>query len=510
MLTLFNRWKLSRMMQKSNHFFEDFWPASVLSMERVQKGYLMTHQGLIRNSEVASHIISPQSFDLQTFEFLKLFKMMGENRFRRLARQFVQEWILQSSSLKSSFVHHPVVIAQRLSNWAGFFHFFGQSADDHFQKVFFQSFAHQYFFLRKKQPFLKDPIERLVVLKSLLSGSYGYPQLHKQFESFLRLFKQIWAQLDETTSPIRSTWEMVLLVKHLIELEMMLKQKNLIVPSWITQILQKKIPLIRFLRHGDGSLTNFVGLPSEPIYEICRLTLNENTIDMILSFSEVFSQPTLLGEAGGLVRSTHGINTLILNTQPSWHHLQYLTSSSSPILGGHGLGFAQFEWSRGKNRLIQLADCVVQGEDGMDFSIQWKKARSHFEQKEGYIKLDTEILGSVFRSSKMNFGLSRTLYWTPEHHLKGEDQIELPSAVIVAFRFVFDPLVKVSPHGPNSFLVTFSSQGEELVWWLQGNHFEELLYQQWQEYPVVLFLQTLPAYHSHRFEWRLLNQNRIS
>jgi uncharacterized heparinase superfamily protein len=218
--------------------------------------------------QIANPINEKNIIILQTFDILKPLRAIGDNVSRKLARQFIVNWINAHQTIFHKYWRgagwQPDLVGYRIANWAINYMFFGYSADEEFRKLFSNSFIHQTCHLIKVYKSLSEPITKFRALKGIIFGIYLIPKASKYFDGFIKEYEKLAefiAQdaLNEGNALSFYPANVFILLKDMIEVKSLLKPANYSVDK-LQSAIQTLSLIIRLLRHSDGGLSNFHGL----------------------------------------------------------------------------------------------------------------------------------------------------------------------------------------------------------------------------------------------------------
>jgi uncharacterized heparinase superfamily protein len=407
-----------------NHkFYKDFYPSIEDSWtgprERIlplQSGHIMTNQGILTLDEVQSYPESQLPFDIQSLDILRSFKQSGDNVYRRLARILVLKDIPQ----------HPLVAGKRLSNFVGFFDFFGQSSDEHFKKKFFKILKNHYRYAKKHYN-SRPSLERIFILFGLLCVSGSYEFLKYNFKKFLKLYEKDLDYILKST--IQCAYLYTLLLKDLIHIKSFFKRQK--EPSFIRKAIEKMTPLIRLMRHGDGELSKFeISLPIF-IKKMYTSIINHSFVDELLSLSDSSTAP--LSYIDGMYRFALKPGLFLVNTSKRFHHDAYCAGDGHPYM--------QFEWSCGKHRIIKISDVILQNQDGYNLTDDFLHPHIDVNMKDHNV-----LLTGDFHATHVS--MRRMLFFSDKGHVSCEDHVFSHAPFLFAARFVVneDVHLKISSH----------------------------------------------------------------
>ncbi len=456
-----------------NHkFYKDFHPAIEDSWtgpkERIlplQKGHVMTNQGLLTLDEIQFYTDNELPFDVQTLDILRSFKQNGDNVYRRLARLLVLK----------NIPSHPIIAGKRLSNFVGFFDFFGQSSDDHFKRKFFKVVKDHYHYAKKcytKRP----PIERIFILFGLLCVSGSYEFLANDFKKFLKIYEKDLNHILSTT--VQCAYLYTLILKDIIHLKSFFKKQK--EPSFIQKSIEKMTPFIRLMRHGDGELSKFETPLPVFIEKMYASIMNHSFVDELLSLSD--SSATPLSSIDGMYRFTLKPGLFLVNTSKRFHRDAHCAGDGHPYM--------QFEWSSGKHRIIKISDIILQNQDGYNLTDDF--LHPHIDVN---IKDHNVLLTGDFHATHAS--MRRLLFFSDKGHVSCEDHVFSHAPFLFATRFVMnsDVHLKVSAH----YLIA-ECPAIDKIFKIKTRFFDDIVIEQDH---AALFIKYGTAHSSIKTQWVL-------
>lgn len=198
------------------------------------------------------------------FSWLRDLKTVGGDMGRRKSRELIHDWIKHHSKWDKQLWRQDI-LSVRLSNWIKLYAFFGASADDHFQEVFFNSLCKQYKHLCNTHT---EDFTCLVDLQSLAALIYGALSLKGQEIQLERFLKTLEAGLrklilDDGGFITRSPKDLLEAVKIILDLKLALQEADYPTPPFIEHSLDRTIPALRFFRTEDGKMALFHDMQEE-------------------------------------------------------------------------------------------------------------------------------------------------------------------------------------------------------------------------------------------------------
>lgn len=447
---------------------------------------------------------------LHSFAWIKDLKAIGDNSSRKITRQLISQWMKYNHTQKQKS-WTPLLCAYRLNYWIFCFDFFGASSNDKFKKPFLKILIRQILFIQSRWRNSSNTYEKLICLSALITF---YTVFHKT-----RYLKEIKDYLNKYILLIQKTINhdgglqdispsnTFYILKHTLDIRNLLRQAKIDPPQYLSVIIEKIAHYIRFLRHGDGRLCYFEIPPI--INGQDSLVISSSMIDTALSLSDTKGKPNSSLSETGYERFSSKRNLILINAKlrpnSKWENYIHPTCQD-------GINLFNFEWSQGVQRIVTLADIILNDEKGEPF-----KFNSHHQNEDIHIlRYQGDEIYSFdlrFHDKRLQipFSFNRNLSFDLSNNiLTGNDTIISQQNGIIGFRFVFDPIFTVtSHHSRNSFLITdLSDPTKQLLFTLQNSDetfhfdFEDNL---GKKHPVILFLAELNTFAPKSMEWTIKN-----
>ena len=197
---------------------------------------------------------------LHSFHWLRHFDAGGSEPVQEHLRQLIAHWIRTHGSWHD-IAWRPQVTARRLVTWAAFGRLILTNADVLFRSRVLLSMARQARHLLKTANTAPAGLDRLVAAIGLVQSGVFLPDGDARMAKGLHMLAE---ELGEQVLPdgghISRNPETVLSVaSDLLSLVDAMTQRDLIVPVTIRRALDRMMPMIRFMLHGDGRLALFNG-----------------------------------------------------------------------------------------------------------------------------------------------------------------------------------------------------------------------------------------------------------
>tara|TARA_B100001778_G_C18602294_1_gene637856 strand:- start:2187 stop:3827 length:1641 start_codon:yes stop_codon:yes gene_type:complete len=391
---------------------------------------------------------------LQSFDWLRDLKALGGDMGRLKARDSVRSWIERHPKY-NRFAWRSDLLGARITNWIKLYSFFGASADDHFQDLFFNSLNKQFKHLGACLPENYYSFEHLHALIGYIYGGIALQSQETKLEKGLSLLDEALPKLilSDGGFVTRSPQDLVEALKIILDLKTALKSANYPLPAAIEHALDRGIPALRFFRHNDNKLALFQNTQEG----------NEASLGLVITRGGVRGKTWNSLPVTGYERLNLGKAVAILDTGKAPHSADTRGLHASPLA---------FEFSYGKDRIF--SNCGAHPTDkNWQYALRSTPAhtaltvdhRNAFEIKEnnyiGRMALETKVHREDIKQGTL-VSASHDGYYTVNgliHHrslfldqtgddLRGEDTltqtIETEYSHDFAIRFHLHPTVKAS------------------------------------------------------------------
>ncbi|MBY0282175.1 MAG: hypothetical protein K2W94_08510 [Alphaproteobacteria bacterium] len=448
----------------------DPWPGHFQTAQRLLDGSFPIDGQLIPLKEclpylAMSKICPPILLSrLHSFEWLRDLRTINTNPSRKFARELVSHWIDYNHSITKKSWLTPAwkngITGSRLANWVALYDFFGVTANDSFRQAFFKSLIRQYRYLRRNYSIKEDPLEAFLSLKGLIFCACTLPRQKHRIPGFLKDLEFVSKKqlLPDGGHVSRSPLIQFILLRDLIDIRLLLKGAELEDPLFMQQAIHAMAPLVRLFRHGDGGLASFMGNNDPYNMGIGAENISPGSVDMALSLADVRGRPPGRAPYIGIERCTSKAGLVLLNAKPSLYELPPFMRSEEP-----GINILDFEWSSGRQRIINRSDVVVQLADHSwlqikDIDEAQPVIKRHNKDGNGYIEAELEktTRGLVYHHK-------RQLYLAPEEgDFRGHDTLTVSESSMGAVRFIFSNTVDIVSDAPQRIRIRTRPSGEEI------------------------------------------------
>jgi hypothetical protein len=333
-----------------------------------------------------------------------------------------------------------------------------------------------------------------MVLKAMLFcfGSMKINRRHK----ILLIIDEICEIIDECIDDCgmfsnRSPIDHFHVFRSLLEIRFIVRNLGMDLPKNVfDEKLSKMALVIRFLRLGDGSISQHSGNFTD---NNAVFTPSRYMIDTALSVVEIKKYKN---KPRGFERLETKKTTIIINTEPSNSRSKF-NDFSEP-----GINIFDFEASFGVNKLINRADISVVL-DGFRIKLDNKT--------ESFVKKSTKN-NQVFFSGRAQFSnrffefimMREITIFTDKQQVNCLDSICISSDADVYFRFVFNNGVDIKEVNKRNMLFDFEKSKYNFM--LSSSNIDNMSIIQGPDstfYPSVEILSSLERHKEIQFEWTI-------
>ncbi len=251
---------------------------------------------------------------------------------RNLVRNTILDWF-ENNKKWDPIQWKPNLISQRISNLLFTFSWFGNSADDNFQKSFLSFIFPQFRCLSIDWKKMINDLDKLEALKGLIVTQAFINTSKTEIQSLFEIFLPILqGQLNtDGGHNTRQPENHLKFIKIAIECRVALSNANIENLKILDQIILKTISVCKIWLHGNGEFVHFNYAGKS----------NPDDIKQIMNWrTSKLKTPNYLPETG-FAKFSSGRNSVILNTGLNFNDKFYQPS-----------GALAFEFSIGKSKLI--------------------------------------------------------------------------------------------------------------------------------------------------------------
>ncbi len=241
-----------------------FHPKSIAEAELLIMGRFRLPGGDATARDGSPFFIKPPSDEwaenLHSFHWLRHFDAGGSEPVQEHLRQLIAHWV-RTHGTWHEIAWRPHVTARRLITWASFGRLILSNADVLFRSRVLLSMARQARHLLKTANTAPAGLDRMVAAIGLVQSGVSLPDGDARIAKGLHMLaEELGEQILPDGSHISRNPETVLsAASDLLSLVDAMTQRDLIVPVSIRRALDRMMPMIRFMLHGDGKLALFNG-----------------------------------------------------------------------------------------------------------------------------------------------------------------------------------------------------------------------------------------------------------
>jgi len=236
------------------------------------------------------------------FGWLRHLRASASGITRANARALVDEWITLNSS-QDPIAWRADVVARRVMSWLSQAPLVLDDADVQFYRRFLRSLMRQVRHLRHTASQARDGVPRLQAAMAL---SYAALCMARQQRHIRAATKRLSEEMARQILPdgghiSRNPGALVELLVDLLPLRSAFTARNLVPPPELLNAIDRMMPMLRFLRHGDGNFALFNGMGPTPT----------DLITTILAYDDARGTPLANAPHSGYQRLESG-STLVL------------------------------------------------------------------------------------------------------------------------------------------------------------------------------------------------------
>lgn len=207
--------------------------------------------------------------ELHGFGWLRHFRVSADTEAAAKARVLVRDWTRRKAKV-SAVAFEPAVTARRVISWLSHSAYLLEDSDDAFFDGFLSNLGRQIRYLEAVHGTAAEGIQRLTALQALTlaglcaSGQDGLVASHaKAFADELN--RQILPDGGHIT---RNPLALVEFLLDALPLRQCFLARSQTPPRALTDAIDRALPMVRFMRLGDGTFARFNGVGPSPADEI--------------------------------------------------------------------------------------------------------------------------------------------------------------------------------------------------------------------------------------------------
>jgi uncharacterized heparinase superfamily protein len=241
-----------------------FYPKSMAEAELLLMGRFRLPGGDATARDGSPFFIKPPSElwaeNLHSFHWLRHFDAGGSEPVQEHLRQLIAHWV-RTYGAWNDIAWRPHVIARRLMTWASFGRLILANADVLFRSRVLLSMARQARHLARTAKNAPAGFDRLITAIGLVQSGVFLPDGDSRMAKGLHMLAE---ELGEQVLPdgghiSRNPETTLAIASELLALVDAMTQRDQIVPVTVRRALDRMMPMIRFMLHGDGRLALFNG-----------------------------------------------------------------------------------------------------------------------------------------------------------------------------------------------------------------------------------------------------------
>jgi uncharacterized heparinase superfamily protein len=224
---------------------------------------------------------------------------------RANARSLIDDWISKPIR-KRGVGWRADVLARRVMSFLSQAPLVLNDADSKFYRRFLRSLSREIRYLRYTRVDIPDGVPRLQVLIALCYASLCLANQAKHIRSASRrLSDELQRQLLPDGGHIsRNPGALIDLLPDLLPLRQTYAARNVTPPPALLNAIDRMMPMLRFFRHGDGSVALFNGMGTAP----------SGLLATLLAYDDTHGIPMSSMPHSGFQRLDAGATTLIMDT----------------------------------------------------------------------------------------------------------------------------------------------------------------------------------------------------
>lgn len=241
-----------------------FFPKSPAEAELMLLGRFRLAGGEAVTRDGSPFFVTPPSDlwaeSLHGFHWLRHFDAGGSEPFQEHLRQLIAHWV-RNYGHWHPVAWRPQVIGRRLMTWSSFGRLVMANADVLFRSRVLLSMARQARHLSGTAHMAPAGMPRFTAAVGLVHSGVCLPDGETRMAKGLHLLaEELSLQILPDGGHVSRNPESILEVaSDLLSLVDAMTQRELVVPVTIRRALDRMMPMIRFMRHGDGRLALFNG-----------------------------------------------------------------------------------------------------------------------------------------------------------------------------------------------------------------------------------------------------------
>ncbi len=254
---------------------------------------------------------------------------------RANARSLVDDWMSNPANQKRAISRRADVLSRRVISLLSQAPLVLGDTDSKFYRKYLRGLSREIRYLRYTMLDIPDGVPRLQVLVALCYAALCLANQAKQIRGTSRkLSDELQRQILPDGGHIsRNPGALIELLIDLLPLRQTFAARNIAPPPALLNAIDRMMPMLRFFRHGDGSVALFNGMSGTP----------SDLIATLLAYDDTHGAPMASMPHTGFQRLDAGQMTVIIDTGPP--------PPPSVSQDAHA-GCLSFEMSSGTSRIV--------------------------------------------------------------------------------------------------------------------------------------------------------------
>ncbi len=295
--------------------------------------------------------------ELHAFSWLRDLHAAHDDVARERARALMSDW-LALGARAPDIAWETDIAARRLIAWLSHAGFVLERADAEFYDAYMSGLTKQLHLLSLSG---RDEGQNAARLRAVIASTLASLCV-ADFESHLPSYTlSLTAELDRQILPdgghiSRNTGAIVDLLLDLMPLRQCFLSRGFDVPDGLNEALARMMPMVRFLRLGNGALARFNGMSATRVDEVAN----------ILAYDDSLADAENLTTKAGYARLAKGGSVVITDV-----------SEPPPLTASEGAcaGCLAFEFSSGQDEII--VNCGAPGDEQSEWHIVSRATAAH-------------------------------------------------------------------------------------------------------------------------------------
>ncbi len=272
---------------------------------------------------------------LNGFGWLRHLRAADSGITRANGRALVEEWIMLQQRSWDPLAWRPEILSRRIISWLSQSPLVVNDADEIFYRLFLRSLTRQVRYLRATGNDARPGVPRLQVLIALTYAALCMERQQRHQRATVRRFtEELERQILRDGGHVsRNPAALIELLLDLLPLRTAFASRNVTPPQTLNNAIDRMMPMLRFFRHGDGSLALFNGMgPTHP-----------EMIATVLAYDDARGTPFANAPYSGYQRLERGETLVIVDSGPP---------PPLPFSQEAHAGCLAFEMSAGLQRIV--------------------------------------------------------------------------------------------------------------------------------------------------------------